>query len=94
MRMYGGNGRGCRHRRRNSAADVQGRGRGRCFRDDPATSMPGTVDEPGQPDPEAQGFDSEDEMRMLEEAEQSLTKEMDDLTMIIDKLKKNKEVNE
>ena len=56
--------------------------------------MPGTVDEPGQPDPEAQGFDSEDEMRMLEEAEQSLTKEMDDLTMIIDELKKNKEVNE
>ncbi len=39
--------------------------------------MSGTADEPGQPDHEAQVFDSEDEMRMLEEEEQSLTKEMD-----------------
>ncbi len=92
--MCRGNGRGCRHRRRNSAAGFQGRGRGRCFRDYPATSMSGTVGEPGHPDPAAQVFDSEDEMRMLEEEEQSLTKEMDDITMIIDELKKNKEVNE
>lgn len=56
--------------------------------------MSGTVGEPGHPDPAAQVFDSEDEMRMLEEEEQSLTKEMDDITMIIDELKKNKEVNE
>ena len=94
MRMYGGNGRGFRHRRRKPTAGVSGRGRGRCFRDDPAPSMSGAAGEPGQPDPEAQVFDSEDEMRMLEEEEQSLTKEMDDLTMIIDELKKNKEGNE
>jgi len=94
MRMYGGNDRGFRHRRRRSAAGASDRGRGIFFRDDTATSMSGTADDPGQPGPEAQVFDSEDEMRMLEEEEQSLTKEMDDLTMIIDELKKNKEVNE
>ena len=92
--MYGGNGRGCRHRGRNSAADAQGRGRGRCFRDNPAKSVPVSASEPGQPDHEAQVFGSEDEMRMLEEEEQLLTQEMDDLTMIISELKKNKEVNE
>jgi len=56
--------------------------------------MSASASEPGQPDPEAPVFGSEDEMRMLEEDEQLLTQEMDDLTMIIDELKKNKEVNE
>lgn len=92
--MYGGNGRGCRHRNRNYASDAPGRGRGRRFGDNPAMSPPRIAGEPGRPDPEAQVFDSEDEMRMLEEEEQQLTQEMDDITMIIGELKKNKEVNE
>ena len=92
--MRGGNGRGCRHRRRNSAVGAPGRVRGRCFWGNRATSPPGTAGEPRRSDPRARVFSSEDEMRMLEEEEQRLTQDMDDLTNIIGELKKNKEVNE
>lgn len=92
--MYGGNGRGCRRGNRDFDAGSHGRVRGRGFCGNPAMSPPRIAGEPVRLDTEAQVFGPEDEMRMLEEEERVLTQEMDDLTMIIGKLKKNKEVNE
>lgn len=98
--MYGGHGRGWRHRRLYYSTGVPGLGRGRCPRWYPSQAPadmahPGPVPGPWSGDgPAGPEVSREEEMRMLEEEEQMLRQELEDLTKVIEELRnKEKEVN-
>lgn len=98
--MFGGHGRGWRHRRTYYATGVPGLGRGRCA-GRYAAPPPGAGDVgpwpqrpsvPAQPVPD---LDRDEELRMLEEEEDMLEEELEDLRKALEGLReeRKKEVN-
>lgn len=88
--MFGGHGRGWRHRRTYYATGVPGRGRGRCAAD--IGPWPQRPSVPAQPVPD---LDRDEELRMLEEEEDMLEEELEDLRKALEGLReeRKKEVN-
>lgn len=92
--MQGGYGRGWRHRRQFYSTGIPGYGRGRCLWDHPARGRAG-VAYPGTPadnwggfQPELPELSREDELKMLEEEEQMLRQELDEVSRMIEALRK------
>ena len=99
--MFGGYGRGWRHRRTYCSTGIPGHGRGRCARGYPA-QVPPDVARPvpraglwPEYGPGAPELSREEELRMLEEEELMLKQDLEDLTKAIADLSENekKEVN-
>lgn len=99
--MFGGHGRGWRHRRVYHSTGIPGYGRGRCAWRNPAQAPPGMA----RPEPRpafwparglaAPGLSVDEELRMLEEEEEMLEQGLDDLGRALEYLRdeKEKEVN-
>ena len=93
--VFGGYGRGWRHRRMYYATGVPGYGRGRCAWRYPHQAPPDLV-YPGPdagfwPDHGPMTMGRDEELRMLEEEEEMLEQELEDLRKAIEGLRINKE---